>query len=316
MFTFLEKVGILFLIVIALKLLKHLSVFLYHTLAPFLNFTADFKSMGTWAVVTGGTDGLGKAFAEQLAKKGIHIVLISRTKSKLEAVASEIESKYNVMTRIIEADFTEGENVYQHIEQELFGLEIGVLVNNVGISYPYPDYFLELEKKEKIYNDILQCNIASMLIMCQIVMPGMVERKKGIIINVSSTAANIPSPFLSVYAASKIFVTKFSQDLASEYRKKGVVIQCLTPGYVATKMSKIKKPTWMAPTPTVYTQKALKTVGIESCTTGYFPHALLLQCIKTMKYLSPALAEWLIIKTMLNIRRRALKKCPPTILPN
>lgn len=112
--------------------------------------------------------------------------------------------KYKVETKIIEADFTEGNKIYSNIEKELYGLDIGVLVNNVGISYPYPDYFLELKGKEKIYHDIVQCNIVSVLAMCQIVMPGMVEKRKGLIINVSSATALFPSPLLSVYGASKV----------------------------------------------------------------------------------------------------------------
>lgn len=114
--------------------------------------------------------------------------------------------KYKVNTKVIEADFTEGPKVFNHIEKELYSMEVGVLVNNVGLSYPYPEYFLELPEASKIYNDIIQCNIITMLSMCQIVMPGMCENKKGVVINISSTAADIPSPLLSVYGASKVSI--------------------------------------------------------------------------------------------------------------
>lgn len=117
------------------------------------------------------------------------------------------EEHYKVETKIIEADFSEGNKIYSDIEKELFGLDVGVLVNNVGVSYPYPDYFLELKDKEKIYYDIVQCNIVSVLAMCQIVMPGMVKKKKGVVINISSAAASFPSPMLSVYGASKVRIT-------------------------------------------------------------------------------------------------------------
>ncbi|KAF6215938.1 hypothetical protein GE061_000275 [Apolygus lucorum] len=313
MFTFLEKIGIVCIVFVGIKIVRSIVLIVYHFAAPLLRLNIDLKSCGSWAVVTGGTDGLGRAFAQQLAAKGLNIVVVSRTKDKLDSVARELEDTYGVQTKVIEADFTQGQTVFGHIEKELFGLEIGVLVNNIGISYPHPQYFLDLDKKEKIYHDIIQCNIESMLGMCQIAMPGMAERRRGVVINISSTAADIPSPLLSVYGASKIFVSKFSKDLASEYRKSGITVQCLVPGYVATKMSKIKQPTWMAPSPTVYVRKALSTVGVETHTTGYYPHTLLLRCIELMEALSPAFAEWMIIRTMENIRSRALKKVPSTI---
>ena len=107
-------------------------------------------------------------------------------------------------TKIIEADFSQGDEVFATIEKELYGMEIGVLVNNVGFSYPYPDYFLSLENKDRIYKTIIQCNINTVINMCQIVMPAMVEQRKGVVINLSSASALFPCPMLSVYGASKV----------------------------------------------------------------------------------------------------------------
>ncbi|KAK9496504.1 hypothetical protein O3M35_013201 [Rhynocoris fuscipes] len=313
MFTILEYLGIIAVIIIIYKLVKSIISLLYLFLAPCFKLNVDLTKMGKWAVVTGATDGLGKAFAYKLASLGINVVLISRSKSKLEAVAAEIEEKYKVSTKVIEADFTEKDKIVSSIENEISDLEIGVLINNVGLSYPHPEYFLETEKAEQLYSDIIQVNVASMLTMCQIVMPAMVERKKGVVINISSATADIPSPLLSVYGASKIFVSKFTRDLGSEYKKKGVIVQCLIPGYVATKMSKIKRPTWMTPSPSKYVSSAIKTIGIESHTTGYLPHTLHVAAIKLMENLSPRFAEWVIVRTMLNVRKRALKRQPQTL---
>jgi 17beta-estradiol 17-dehydrogenase / very-long-chain 3-oxoacyl-CoA reductase len=115
------------------------------------------------------------------------------------------ESEYHVRTKIIEADFTnDSHDAYHAIEKELYGMEIGVLINNVGMSYPHPEYFLELPDRDKIYSHIIKCNISSVTNMTLMILPQMVERKKGVVVNVSSTTAIIPSPLLTVYGASKV----------------------------------------------------------------------------------------------------------------
>lgn len=183
-----------------------------------------------------------------------------------------------------------------------------MLVNNVGLSYPHPERFLDLQFKEKIYPAIINCNIYAATKMCMIVMPQMVERKNGLVINLSSTAAEIPSPMLSVYAASKAYVSKFSADLATEYGSRGITVQCLTPGYVATKMSKIKKSTWMAPSPREYVKKAMSYIGVKEHSSGYFPHTILLGVIGTLEGISVNFTRWIVIRMMENIRKRALKR--------
>lgn len=205
-------------------------------------------------------------------------------------------------------DFTETENIYHDIDKQLTGLDIGVLINNVGMSYPHPEYFLDLKNKDEIYDSIIKCNIYSVTNMCKVVMPGMVERRRGVVVNLSSTAAQIPSPLLTVYSASKAFVEKFSEDLASEYAQYGITVQCIMPGYVATNMSKIKSSTWMAPSPLTYVSEALKTIGVQQKTTGYFPHSLLVGVVHTLENISPKLSRWIVTKTMLNIRARALRR--------
>jgi 17beta-estradiol 17-dehydrogenase / very-long-chain 3-oxoacyl-CoA reductase len=117
------------------------------------------------------------------------------------------EAEYQVHTKVIEADFTnDSPDTYHAIEKELYGLEIGILINNVGTSYPHPAYFLELPNRDKLYSDIVSCNISSVINMTTMILPQMVERKKGVVVNVSSTAAIIPSPLLIVYASSKVSV--------------------------------------------------------------------------------------------------------------
>lgn len=305
-----EKLGAVCVFIVGVQLIRFLFRTLYNNfIGPNLGLNAvNLKETGKWAVVTGATDGIGKAYVELLAKKGLNIVLISRTQSKLDDVAKQVSSKYSVETKVIAANFTSKEDIYYNISKQLRDLDIGVLINNVGMSYPHPEYFLDLKNKDEIYDNIINCNINSVTNMCKVVMPGMVERKRGVIVNVSSTAAQIPSPLLTVYAASKAYVEKFSEDLASEYIKYGITVQCLLPGYVATNMSKIRSSTWMAPSPTKYVAEALKTIGVVERTTGYYPHSLLVGVVHTLDAISPRLSRWFIIRTMTNIRNRALRR--------
>ncbi|KAE8606274.1 hypothetical protein XENTR_v10010654 [Xenopus tropicalis] len=181
--------------------------------------------IGKWAVVTGATDGIGKAYAEELAKRGMNIVLISRSPEKLEEVAKQIKEKFKVETKIIAADFGKPTEIYGRIESGLRDLEIGVLVNNVGVSYEHPEYFLEIPDLENTLDKMININITSVCQMTRLVLPGMLGRGRGVILNISSASGMYPVPLLTVYSATKAFVDFFSRGLQAEYRSKGVTVQ-------------------------------------------------------------------------------------------
>lgn len=236
------------------------------------------------------------------------IILVSRTLSKLETVAKEIGEKYNVDTAVIAVDFTSGPEIYEKIKDEVKGKEIGVLVNNVGLSYDTPDFFLSIPNREKMIQDIIRCNITSMPMMCSIILPQMVQRKRGVIINISSLSAVIPASNLTVYSASKAFADKFSEDLSAEYENSGVIIQSVLPGFVATNMTKMKRGSFMAPLPKQFVAAALATVGFAGHTTGYLPHAGLKFSAQLLNYIAPSLSRSITLKTMMNVRNRAIKR--------
>ncbi|XP_051875139.1 17-beta-hydroxysteroid dehydrogenase type 3 isoform X2 [Pristis pectinata] len=218
-------IGIWVILIFFLRVTKCLRYFLLTRWFGVPN--SFFTSKGEWAVVTGSTDGIGKAYACELAKRGLNIVLISRSKEKLQKVADEIEQDTGRNVKIIQADFT-NTDIYQHIEENLRGLEIGILVNNVGkIQNEYPCRFLEMSDIDKTINDMISVNVVSMVKMTQLVLPKMKERQKGLILNISSGIANFPSPLCCLYSSTKIFIERFSRGCQAEYGSKGITIQML-----------------------------------------------------------------------------------------
>lgn len=171
----------------------------------FLRPGKNLKKYGSWAVITGPTDGIGKAFAFQLAKKGLNLVLVGRSPSKLEEVSGSIKSKSgSTQIKTVVVDFSgDLDDGVLRIKEAIEGLDVGLLINNVGVSYPYARFFHEVD--EKLLNDLIKVNIVGTTKVTQAVLPGMVERKRGAIVNIGSGAAIvIPSdPLYSVYAASK-----------------------------------------------------------------------------------------------------------------
>ncbi|XP_031176253.1 hydroxysteroid (20-beta) dehydrogenase 2 isoform X1 [Sander lucioperca] len=235
----------------------------------------DLRTYGQWAVVTGATSGIGKAYASELARRGLDVVLVSRSDDKLQIIAKEIEDQYGRKTRTIQVDFTDGQSIYPAIAEELQGLEIGILVNNVGMAYSdHFAYFLEIPDAEQKITQVVNCNMLSVPQMTRLVLPGMVERGTGLIINISSEAGVRPQPLLSLYSATKIFVTYFSQCLHAEYKSKGIIVQCVAPFMVSTNMTKNVSVNCFVKSSSTFASEALNTVGHSSYTSGCLSHAL------------------------------------------
>uniref|UniRef100_A0A673K554 Very-long-chain 3-oxoacyl-CoA reductase-B n=1 Tax=Sinocyclocheilus rhinocerous TaxID=307959 RepID=A0A673K554_9TELE len=214
---------------------------------------------------------LGKWAGWYLARRGFAIVLISRTQEKLDEVSKAIESKYNVETKTISADFG-SVDIYPKIESGLAGLEIGVLVNNVGVSYSYPEFFLNIPNIDSFISNMININITS---VCQVRESCSSLKSKGVILNVASASGMYPVPLLTLYSSSKAFVDFFSRGLAAEYKSKGIIIQSVLPFYVTTKLSKIRRATLDIPSPERYVKAQLCTVGLQTQSNGYFPHAVM-----------------------------------------
>ncbi|XP_016886455.1 17-beta-hydroxysteroid dehydrogenase type 3 isoform X6 [Cynoglossus semilaevis] len=255
-----------------------------------------FTSMGEWAVVTGASEGVGKAYALALAERGMDVVIMSRTKAALDKVAKEIGERTGRRVKVIVTDFTK-ENIFSKIEVQLKDLNIGVLVNNVGmLPSLIPFRFLECPDLEKTILNVINCNMKTMVKMCKIILPGMENRRKGLMVNISSGTACIPFPMYTLYAASKVFVERFSQGLQAEYKDKGIIIQVVAPFGISTRMTGYIQTNAMTPSPDNFVQSSLLYLTAGDKTYGSVCHTLmawLLQCIPTKILYSESMLQGL-----------------------
>jgi len=269
-----------------------LARFLFQTasvlLQTFILSGASLKNFGAregaWAVVTGASDGIGKEFSFQLAKAGFNVFLVARNKTNLESTASEIQKKYPAVTvRLYPIDFsTQDEAAYVPLFTALQGLNVGVLVNNVGKSHAMPSYFVDTPQDE--IKDIVAINVNATLRVTYAVLPGMVRRKRGLILNIGSFAGATPSPMLATYSGTKAFLATFSAALGEEVKQHKIVVEHVNTYFVVSKMSKIRKASATIPTPKTFVQSVLSKVGLScgaaysgrpNTSTPYWSHALL-----------------------------------------
>jgi len=225
----------------------------------------DWKEgYGEWALVTGASSGIGKEFCYQLANRGMNIILVARRKEIIEKIALDIEHKNGVKTRIINIDITQ-DSATEIIFQNVQDLEVGFLVNNAGFGSFGDFHITQLNK----YENMIKLNCLVPVLLSYKFLIKMIQRKKGGIIFLSSKSAYQPTPFFSVYGATKVFNLFLGEALWSEYKKHGIHVLSLSPGLVNTEFQKNAGVTpdrkgimWSQPKDVVKT--ALSSIGIKS----------------------------------------------------
>lgn len=186
------------------------------------------------ALITGAGKGIGKAVAIALAKEGVNIVLIARTQADIDEVAQEINT-YDVKTLALTADVADINSVNLAIEKAIASFQtIDILINNAGIAAF--GKFLELEPSE--WERIIQVNLMGVYYVTRAILPNMIERQTGDIINISSTAGLNGNALTSAYSASKFALLGLTDSLMQEMRKHNIRVTALTPSTVATDMAK------------------------------------------------------------------------------
>lgn len=184
-------------------------------------------------LITGASTGIGRAAALHFASRGAKVVLVARREHELNDVAAEIDTQYGTETLVIPADLTLEKDLNSVVEEvnARFG-RIDVLVNNAGMFLGGP---LE-EANPKAVRKLLAVNVQSVIRLTQMILPGMIRRGHGHIVNVSSMTTLLGAPGASVYAASKVAVNGFSAALRRELIGTGVGVTTVMPGWTRTEM--------------------------------------------------------------------------------
>ena len=182
-------------------------------------------------LITGASAGLGAEFARQLSERGQRLVLAARRKDRLDALAAEVGN-----ARTVEIDLSEpGAAARLVANVEAAGETIDTLINNAGFGLR--GRFVELDAGRE--REMIDLNCGALTDLCRAVVPGMIERKRGAILNVASTAAFQPGPKMAVYFATKAFVLSLSEALHEELKPHGIKVSCLCPGPTRTEFGDV-----------------------------------------------------------------------------
>jgi uncharacterized protein len=187
--------------------------------------------MKNYCMITGASQGLGKAFAEEYAKRGSNLLLVALPDSGLDKVAFAIAERWEVDIKFVETDLTEEGNVqslFNFIKMEKIAVD--TLINNAGIGSSGAFHHIDIERSGKI----LDLNIKALIQLTYMMLPELHSHPRAYILNVASLAAFYPMPYMAVYAATKVFVLNFSRALGEELGNSGISVTALCPGGIAT----------------------------------------------------------------------------------
>uniref|UniRef100_A0A6G1SCB7 Estradiol 17-beta-dehydrogenase 12-A n=1 Tax=Aceria tosichella TaxID=561515 RepID=A0A6G1SCB7_9ACAR len=278
--TLASALGVLIIITYSIcltfRVIQLLRLYVFSQLCCKTDFT---KKYGKWAVISGSTDGIGQSMAKELARRGMSIIVVARNEEKLAKTKAMLEREPNVgEVETVKVDLSDPsmenfDKVRAQIDPD--NRDIGVLINNAGTG---PDRQLRFNRfdMEDIMS-IVNLNVLGTLHLTRMIMPGMVERGKGLVLNVSSVGGDVPGPYFSVYSATKWFVNAFTRQLQMEYASHPIDIVLLQPGPVSTKLliaaSKVSKPSFLITTADDFARTSINALSTGiSCYTGSIVH--------------------------------------------
>lgn len=202
------------------------------------------------ALVTGASTGIGAAFAEVLAAAGVDLVVVARDDVRLEALAARLGRDHGTDVRVLRADLTVGGDL-RRVEAAANDEHLDLLVNNAGLGTAGEFAELDADGEERE----IRLNVVALARLTRAALPGMLRRRCGAIVNVSSMAGFQPAPYNATYGATKAYVNSFTEALAEELRGTGVRVQALCPGFTRTEFqqragidaSQVPALAWMEP---------------------------------------------------------------------
>jgi hypothetical protein len=183
--------------------------------------------MKQWALITGASQGIGYEFAKLFAANGWQVVLVARDEARLREVANELTSLHGTVVKVNAKDLSQPaapQEIFDELQREQ--IEISALVNNAGFGFQGPFAGMDLQR----HVDLVQVNITALAQLTHLFLKPMLARREGRILNVASTAAFLPGPFMAMYYASKAFVLSWSRALSRELAGSGVIVTVLCPG--------------------------------------------------------------------------------------
>jgi uncharacterized protein len=198
---------------------------------------SKFRLEGSSALITGASAGIGREFARQLAGRASSLVLVARRQERLDELRDELTKRDpNLRVHIQAADLSDERAVielFDWLERER--IPIDLLINNAGLGDVGPFATGELPRVK----EMLAVNVTALTLLTRLLLPGMIAQRRGAILNVSSTAGFLPIAGFAVYAATKAYVTSFSEAIRAELHGTGVTVTSLCPGPVPTEFTQV-----------------------------------------------------------------------------
>jgi short-subunit dehydrogenase len=191
---------------------------------------------GKWAVVTGASAGIGEAIAVELAEAGVNLVLTARRRERLDLLAERLRTHNGIQTQVIVADLALPQAPQQIFDAtEGAGLQVDVLINNAGFG----EYGEFLRTNLEMQVSMVQVNCTAVVHLTRLFLPAMVERRRGWLMIVASTASYQPVPYLATYGATKAFDRMLAEALAEEMKRHGVHVSALCPGPTESEFNQV-----------------------------------------------------------------------------